>query len=119
MAAEEKNGWYRIDQCSDAGLQPSDVLYTRPTWPARNLQREVQSFEPRCRLPSLREVASSKSIRFQPPEARAAQDHTSPTRKSTHTHRYGKLRYGKTNEPERHRLRRVQAGSGTSSPRKP
>ena len=66
-----------------------------------------QSLRSRCRLPRLPGGASSKSIGSLPPEVRAARDHTSPTRKSTRTRRYGKLRSGKTSAPGRHRLRRA------------
>src|SRR6516164_6276181 len=67
----------------------------------------------RCRLPRLPGGASSKSTGSLPPQARAARDHTSPTRRSTRTRRYGKLRSGKTSAPERRRPRRAPAGSGT------
>ena len=70
-----------------------------------------QSSSSRCRLPYLLGDASSKSTGFPPPEARAARDHTSPTRKSTRTRRYGKLQSGKTSAPGRRRLPRAPAGS--------
>src|SRR5262245_30444918 len=76
-------------------------------------------WDTRCRQPGLPGVASSKSTSFRPPEARAARDHTSPTRKSTRTHRYDKLRSGKTSAPGRRRPPPVPAGSGTWDPTRP
>jgi len=66
-----------------------------------------QSSHSRYRLPCLPWDASSKSIGFPPLEARAAQDRTSLTRKSTRTRRYGKLRSGTTSVLGHRRLRRI------------
>ena len=94
--------------CSDSPLNADETCYCAlqkiAAHAAVHYAMPCQSLHSKCQLWCLPGGASSKSIRFRPPEVRAARDHTSPTRKSAHSRNCDRRPYGTTNERERRKL---------------